>query len=466
MAGPYGLLATGFALKPETDIRDDLDAGCRTAFGASVPLGPKTVLGAYNGIVSGAIAEVWELAQAVDASQDPDGATGEALEQLCALTGTRRDPASPSLVTLTMTGTPGTPIPTGSRAQSATTTAQFETTEDAALVILAAWADTSPYVVGDRVYYDDSGTMRAYQCITLGTSATGAGNGPTAETDDVTDGTVHWRWLGLGSGADDAEAECTENGPTEATSGDLTVIATPIGGWTSVINLLDADLGSNEESDAHLRLKRDEELSADNASTPDAIREAILKPLTEGGAGATACTVFFNNTDVTDGDGVPPHSVECLVTGGEDQDIFDKVFEVVAAGIGYYGTEIGTALDSEGTSHTVKFTRPDEIEIWVTVTLTYDAALYPADGDDQVIAAIVAFGDAQKTGKDAVATQIGAQAFQVAGVIDVPRSGSLGGTLIGLAMTPTTDVTIAISLRELAVFDSSRVIVVSTPGTP
>ncbi len=214
----YGLLLTGFAAKPETAIKSDLDAGCRTAYGPSVPLGPKSLLGQYNGLVSGALAEVWELAQAGDAAQDPDAAAGAALEQLCALTGTLREGASPSTVTLTLTGTAATSIAAGSRAGSATTTAQFATDVIAALSDLDPWVGATPYTVGDRV----SNASRSYVCITAGTSDTTPG--PTTTALDITDDSAHWRYLGEGTAAGDVAATCTVDGPTVATSGDLTTI--------------------------------------------------------------------------------------------------------------------------------------------------------------------------------------------------------------------------------------------------
>ena len=53
-----------------------------------------------------------------------------------------------------------------------------------------AWQSATAYAVDDVVYNDTP--QKIYRCITAGTSA-GAG-GPTGETDDITDGTVHWYW--------------------------------------------------------------------------------------------------------------------------------------------------------------------------------------------------------------------------------------------------------------------------------
>ena len=63
-------------------------------------------------------------------------------------------------------------------------------------------------------------------------------------------------------------------------------------------------------------------------------------------------------------------------------------------------TEIVT--DSQGFAQTIKFSRPTTVDIYVEVDLTVDSNLYPANGDDQVEAAIVAYGDALGIGTDVV----------------------------------------------------------------
>lgn len=192
----------------------------------------------------------------------------------------------------------------------------------------------------------------------------------------------------------------------------------------------------------------------------------------------TAAHVFHNDTDVTDSDGVPPHTVEALVQGGADQDIIDLLGEEVVSGINTYGSgagaTTGTHVDSEGVSETVNFTRPGLITIYVDVTLTKDPATY--GGDAAVKAAIAAYGQTQGIGDDAVAARIGSSIFPVfsvgtlvqgvKGVLDVPRSGSLGGTLIKVTATPTADTTITITTRQLATYDTSRVTVHASNGTP
>lgn len=455
MSTEYGLTLTGFVPKTLPVLVEEMQQAFRDEFGASIDVSENSAEGQIIGIVCERYAELWEGLEQINASQDPDSATGAALVQLCALTGVQPEGATNSTDILTLTGDPTTVVTAGNRASTGSTESAFETLVDVTLLLLDAWTITTAYVVGDRV----TNSARAYICITAGTSA-GAG-GPTTTADDITDGTVHWRYLGEGTAAGDVTAQSVLTGPVVAVSGDITVIETPVGGWSSVINLLDADPGTDDETDEAIRVRREEELAVSGEPTVDGIRRAILD-LDD----VTACTVFYNNTDTTDGDGVPPHAVEALVLGGDDQDIWDTLLASVAAGVATHGTEDGTALDDEGTSHVISFSRYSEITIYVDITLTYDAATYPSDGDDQVKTAIVAFGDAQKGGKDAVAVAIGAQAFRVAGVLDVPRTGALGGTLIKVSAGPTVDTTIAVTTRQLATYDTSRITVHSTPATP
>lgn len=53
-----------------------------------------------------------------------------------------------------------------------------------------AWAALTAYAIGARVV--NSGNV--YRCITAGTSA--GATGPTGTAADITDGTVHWKYLG------------------------------------------------------------------------------------------------------------------------------------------------------------------------------------------------------------------------------------------------------------------------------
>lgn len=454
-----GLTVDGLVVPTLTEIRESLNAALRSAFGLSIDLGDKSTLGQITGILAERYASLWEMLEAVNSSQDPDKAVGAALEALCALTGTFRPAAAYSTVTLTLTGTPTTVVASGSKASTESTEENFVTLAEATITALDAWADTTPYAVGARVTNND----QAFEATTAGTSAGSGGpvladvlppSDPDYTPDDIADGTVVWRYLGEGTGVIDVSARAEETGIVTATARDIYEIETAVSGWESVTNLETATVGRAEAEDGELRLLREQELATGGNSPIDALRAELLEV-----AGVSAVTIFANNTDVTDADGVPPHSVEALVRGGDDQDIYDALLAGVAAGIGTHGTETGSATDDEGTSHVMKFTRPDEVEIWVSLTVTYDEDLYPTDGNDQIKEAIIDWSELQKTGKNAVASAIVAQAFLVTGVLDVT-------CLIGLSDPPSGSATLPISLRELAVYATGRIDVTSAAGVP
>ncbi len=447
----FGLSETGLLIPTVAELREIINERYRERFGVSQDVSDGSIAGRYNGIMAEQLGLLWEQLEVVNSSQNPDAATGTGLIDLAALTGTIPREASGSTVTLTLTGTPATVVDEGSRAATASTDVLFATDEDATITLLDDWEADTVYATGDRVTNDD----KAYVCTEGGTSD--SSGGPDTEDEAIVDNTVTWRFMGEGTGAVDVESTAVETGPQVALSGDVTVIDTPVGGWSSVINLLDADLGEDEETDAELRARREDELTAAGSTTAKAIRTALL-----GVEDVTAVTIFVNNTDTTDDDGVPPHAIEAMVTGGDDQDIFDTLFDNVAAGIQTYGGEEGTATDDEGVEHDVEFSRPEEIEIYLEFDVVKDPLTFPIDGADQIEAAIIAYGDAQKTGRDAIATALMAQVYSITGVLDVPADAFF----LDVTPAPSSTANIEVTSRQKATYDTSRITINLTDGTP
>lgn len=449
------LTAQGLQVATLADVRDQINAAWQEAFGASMDVSDASPDGQQIGIDAEVFALLNELLEAIVSSQDPNKATDAALDAICAITGTKRVGASFSRVTLTLTGTPTATIPDGSLAATTSTGQQFTTAGAGTATIAAAtaWAPSTAYVAGDR----RANASGIYLCTVSGTSAGSGGPTGTTRGVDIADGGATWRFLGPGTGSVDVVARATVTGPVVAVAGDITSIATPIGGWSGVVNILDATPGANVMTNAQLRVLREQELARPGTSTKNAIRTALLDV-----GGVTSCTVFSNVGDVTDGNGIPPKSILSLVKGGADQDIWDALLANVAAGIRTFGTVIGTSIDSEGTPQTMAFSRVTEISIYVVIALIVDASTFPADGAAQVAKAIATNGNARDDGTDAVSAWVLAQAFTVAGVLNFDTSLPK----IGTAPSPTTTTTIAITQFQRAVWDTGRIGVTTTPGTP
>ncbi len=383
-----GVESTGFVAKTTTEILADIEARQKAAFGASINLGGESVFGQLNATIADSIAEGWEVLSAVYRSLYPDSATGEALDNVAAITGVLREPATRSTMVVTCTGTAGT--------------------------LLAVGRVVSVTANGNRF---------------VSTAAATIGGGGTVDVD----------------------FEAEEIGAVVGAADTLT-IETPVAGWTSAANALDAEVGSDLETDAELRLRRQQLLRAQG----DATVESILADLLEV-TDVNQVFLFSNDSDFTDSRGLPPHSIECIVDGGTDADVAEQIFLSKGAGIATYGepgqivTE--TVTDSQGFDHTINFTRPDPIEIYIDLEVEIVAADYPVDGDDQIKAALVALGDTLVVGEDVISERFQAEVFSVSGVRD------LTDWKIDTIAVPVGTGNIAIDFRELATFDTSRVTV-------
>jgi Baseplate J-like protein len=451
----YGLGLAGFTRKTYEVIFSELDTKWRGLFGNSIDTSESTPDGQLLRFVAEREAALWEINETLYTSWDPDGAQGRLLEMLCAITGTKRRLATRTAVMLTLTGDNATAVPAGALATITGTEKFFATSALATITTLTSWAPSTNYTLGTR----RTNASRCYVCTVAGISA-GSG-GPATDDDDIADGAAHWRYMGEGVGAVDVLASCTVTGPTTALSSDINEIESQQSGWLGVINLEDADVGQAKTSDQGLRLLREIEVAGSGNSPVPAIRARM----SQAPIFATSCKVFYNNTLVTDGDGVPGKSVEVMLEGGDDQDIVDVLFnECIAGGIGTHGNQTGTAVDDEGTSHTIKFTRPTAIPIYIIITVEVDASEVPADVEDLVKANIITYGaDDTKNiaGMNVRARRIGAE-----GIKDIDGVLSFTTCYIGTAPAPASESSIAIALRERASYDTSRITVITTPVTP
>jgi uncharacterized phage protein gp47/JayE len=298
-----GLTPIGFQAKTVQQIIAELQDYQRSTIDGSLNSSSTGVLANLNMAFAMQLAQVWELAQEIYDSHDPNSAEGTALDAIGALTGSTRLPAAASVAELALTLGAAVTVPAGSRVSDpARPTVQFATSV----------AVTS-----------------------------------------------------IGAGSYMVQAVATETGPIAAPPGTLTHIDSPVPGWTAVTNPDAADLGNDVESDEAYRLRRQEELAAQGGSTVDGVRADVLKL-----PGVVSCRCLENRTDVTDVNGLPPHSFEVVVRGGDDQAIAEQIWLDKPAGIETFGTTSVNVVDSEGETHAVHFTRPTAIIINATYEVT------------------------------------------------------------------------------------------------
>lgn len=239
------------------------------------------------------------------------------------------------------------------------------------------------------------------------------------------------------------------DGPIASVAGTLNQGVLP-GGVTSMVNTVDADTGTYDETDEEYRIGLGTRLAALGAGTVVAIKAALLTI-----PNVVSASVFENDTSKTDSDGLPPHSIKALVEGGTDQNIWDVLGIKKGAGTYTDGTEVGTYTDTtDGQTFPMRFERATLINIYVTVAVTSKDSNYPATGDQDIEDAILAEGALFEAGDDVVKPRLQRAVTSVPGILDYTL-------YFDTSATPTTDTAIVIGAFEKADFDSTRTIVSS-----
>lgn len=91
----YGVQPTGFVRKPLPIIHAEIEALLITEFGPDVVQTSQSPLGQINGLIADLVAELWEVAEDVYQSYDPDQAEGRRLDTLARLRLLARGPDEP-----------------------------------------------------------------------------------------------------------------------------------------------------------------------------------------------------------------------------------------------------------------------------------------------------------------------------------------------------------------------------------
>lgn len=128
MSSSFGLQSQGFVIKTVQDLLEEIQQEQRQAFGPAIDTTADSVLGQVNGVVAGQLAQIWEVAQALSASLNPDFASGAALDAVAAVTGAVRLPAAPSTATLELLLNDSTSLPVGRIVSVGPAGPQYQTT--------------------------------------------------------------------------------------------------------------------------------------------------------------------------------------------------------------------------------------------------------------------------------------------------------------------------------------------------
>lgn len=447
---PYGLLPTGFRPKPYEVQRAEIVSGIKQDRGPSTQTEVGWI-GTLIDIVSSAITKMYDIGNAIYASLDRDKATGDALARLGVINGTYALGAAHSSVIATLTGDPLTPVGVDTMLRTVSTLDDFLTTEPVTLSLLPSWV-SGAVTEGQR--FTNAG--RCYQVRTPGNSVLG----PTSSSVivDTEDG-VTWYYLGTGTAAADVLAVSVEFDAIPAAATDLRLIQTPLVGLKGAFNVAEAVLGRKRQSDSSFRVAQQRSPGALGSGT----ERRLLADATK--LGVTSIGIFNNISDVTDGNGQPPHSVQLLVEGSTDDLVAAMLLAQVGVGIPTFGNITKVLTDSKGKQHTIKFSRPVAVPIWLSATVKYNPATWPSGaGVDLVKAALLSYTTTNTPGRDLVSDAVSAGIY---GAYGTPATGvvQVVSLMVGTAPSPVTSTPIVITPFQIATLDVGRITVSSSSAS-
>lgn len=159
-------------------------------------------------------------------------------------------------------------------------------------------------------------------------------------------------------------AVCTTIGAVAALAGTINQIGTPTRGWQSVTNASDASLGAPVETDAALRARQTVSTALPSQTVLDGIVGAVANL-----PGVTRYAPYENDTNVTDANGIPSHSITLVVEGGDATAIANAIAVKKTPGGGTYGTTTIVTTNRYGMPVKINFFRSTDAPVSAVVAI-------------------------------------------------------------------------------------------------
>ena len=237
---------------------------------------------------------------------------------------------------------------------------------------------------------------------------------------------VRWRLVSAvtldGAGSARADFRSEELGAFQLPAGTVLKIETVVLGWTSATTLSDAEVGKEEETDPQLRARFFR--SRAKPATNDALAiEAKIGDLPD----VRQVICLENYTDVMDADGVPPHSINVVVDGGDSAAIAGVIFDNKTLGTGMLGDTVVELPITKGRVKAIRFDRPAITSCAAQIIVRREANFLAIDID--AIKAAVA-GTSFLIGDDVLLTRLYTPINTVSGFwVSSLKIGPVGSTL-------------------------------------
>lgn len=387
----YGVTDKGFVLKRMDTIMEEVHSELTEGFGFDTRLSDTSFIKVLVTSFCGQIAELWETAQNEYYAKYPSTATGLNLDNAVQFGGVRRKASSQSLYPLHCTGVDGTVV--RSNVVVATNTSpevrlysikEFTITREACNSVSVKLAS----ILADEVYtisingnnYSYSSTEADENSILEGLKDAITDTDYEVSIETVLDAKMLvikdtdtsrinavslTENLTTSSVTSIADFYTEEYGKITLPDGIVTKMVNNISGFNSVTNILDPVYGRLEETDVELR----QSYIARSAIRSSTMIDSIVAELLSNVAGVETASGYENYTNVVDERGLPPHSIEIVVEGGNNSAIANAILKTKAGGIQTYGNITIDVLGNYGDVIPISFNRPEYLYTWIKVVL-------------------------------------------------------------------------------------------------
>jgi hypothetical protein len=416
----YGVTEKGFVIKRMDSIMEEIHSDLTTGFGFNTRLLRPSFLDVLVTTFSGQIAELWETAQDSYYAKYPATATGVNLDNAVQYGGIRRAANKRTCYPLHCTGDDGTVVPANSLVATDTkpeirlyAANEFTITRDSfnsvTINVISAKINTAYTISINGESFTYVSNSKNLEDILLGIkeSITNMEYVATiSDTDNavVIDDTVKTRKnvLSLSDNLTTVRVTAIANffvndyGKVTLPTGIVTKIVNNISGLDSVVNLLEPVYGRVEETDIELR----QSYIAKSALRSNTMIDSIVSELLNNVSYIESASGYENDTDETNAYGLPPHSIEIVVEGGDNSEIASAILNRKAGGIQTYGSIEVDVPGLYGESIPIRFNRPQYLYTWVKATLYGKASELPSNYQALVSESIMDDCDTMAAGDD------------------------------------------------------------------
>jgi len=391
----YGVTDKGFVLKRLDTILEEIHTDLTDGWGVDTRLAGTSFLNTLVTTFGNQIANLWETAQDSYYAKYPATATGLNLDHAVQYGGIKRAGDKRTSYVLHCTGDDGTYVRENAIVATNTTpeirlfsAEEFQITKDrfSRVSVIVLSEDTGVYTIsinGNQYSYfnppggktaaileglasaikDDGYTVNVVDGALVIEDKTKTRENTLTLTDNLTTSSV----------TSLANFLTNDYGKITLPYNIVTKMVNNITGFTAVTNMLEPTYGRKRETDIELR----QSYIAKSALRSNTMIESIIAELLNNVKDVESASGYENDLDVVNERGMPPHSVEIIVEGGDNTEIAKSILRRKAGGIQTYGKVVVNVPGEYGGTIPVRFNRPEYLYTWLKVSLEGDAGKLP-----------------------------------------------------------------------------------------